>query len=388
MLRELDLMGGGRDVLRDNYVDRLFREAAESLDLTPMQHTEAAKSYTSVGEWLDAPDSPLHRYHPLVCPQGSFALGTATKPLGRDDFDLDATCVLEVPADVSPAELKRLIGERLRAHAVYRDMLEEKSRCWRLNYARDFHLDVIPAKPRFPRSDLTPIYITDKELRHWLESDPKGFIAWFKARKTIALAVFANRSPQANVEPAPEQEDASEKSPLQIAIQVLKRHRDITFQGRDDAPISIIITTLAGHAYQQERSVVATLRSLLERMPLFIDHSRGYPCVANPTNEAENFADRWRIYPEREEAFYEWNAKAREDLDSISRATGLANVRTALTRFLGTKRADIVLNRMADRTNKERGSGLKVDTRTGLVGATCGIVVPRANFYGDSRIQF
>jgi hypothetical protein len=277
MLRELDLMGGGRDVLRDNYVDRLFREAAESLDLTPMQHTEAAKSYTSVGEWLDAPDSPLHRYHPLVCPQGSFALGTATKPLGRDDFDLDATCVLEVPADVSPAELKRLIGERLRAHAVYRDMLEEKSRCWRLNYARDFHLDVIPAKPRFPRSDLTPIYITDKELRHWLESDPKGFIAWFKARKTIALAVFANRSPQANVEPAPEQEDASEKSPLQIAIQVLKRHRDITFQGRDDAPISIIITTLAGHAYQQERSVVATLRSLLERMPLFIDHSRGYP---------------------------------------------------------------------------------------------------------------
>ena len=387
MLRELEQMGGGREVLREGYIDRMFREAAESLDLTPTQHTEAAKSYTSVGEWLDAPDSPLHRYRPLVCPQGSFALGTATKPLGRDDFDLDATCVLEIPSDVSPAELKRLIGERLRAHAVYREMLEEKSRCWRLNYERDFHLDIIPAKPKFPRSNLTPIYITDKELRHWLESDPKGFIAWFKARKTIAVALFSNRGPQANVEPAPKQVHPTEKSPLQIAIQVLKRHRDVTFQGRDDAPISIIITTLAGHAYQQERSVVATLRSLLERMPSFIDNSRGYPCVANPTNEAENFADRWRTHPEREEAFYEWNGKAREDLDALCTATGLVNVRTALARFLRTKRADIVLNRMADKTNYERGGGLKIDTRTGLVGSACGIVAPRTNFYGDSRIQ-
>src|SRR6185503_2735935 len=36
---------------------------------------------------------------------------------------------------------------------------------------------------------------------------------------------------------------------LQMAVQILKRHRDVTFEGRDDGPISIINTTLAGHAY-------------------------------------------------------------------------------------------------------------------------------------------
>ena len=179
-----------------------------------------------------------------------------------------------------------------------------------------------------------------------------------------------------------------EKSPLQIAIQIMKRHRDITFQGRDDAPISIIITTLAGHAYQQDRSVVATLRGLLERMPAFIDHSAGYPCVANPTNAAENFADKWRTHPEREEAFYEWNGKARQDLDALCAATGLADVRSKLVPFFGRKRSDLILSRMAERTNERRLTGLKVDTMTGLVGTTCGIVVPRTSFYGDSSVPF
>jgi hypothetical protein len=389
MLRELDPIGGGREALREDYIDQLFREVSESLDLTPTQHAEAAKSYQCVGEWLDAPDSPLRRFRPLVCPQGSFALGTTTKPLGRDDFDLDATCVVDVPPEITPAELKRLIGGRLRAHAVYRDLLEEKSRCWRLNYARDFHLDIIPSKPKFPQSNLTSIYITDKELRAWLESNPKGYIAWFKIRKVVQAALFANRAPSANVEPAPKQESSKQKSPLQIAIQLLKRHRDVMFQGREDAPISIIITTLAGHAYQQEDSIIAALRGLIKNMPAFIDRSKGYPCVANPTNAAENFADKWRAHPEREEAFYKWNEKASRDVDALSEATGFSDLRAALARFLGTKRTDIVLNRMAEKTNEARvGGGLKVDTRTGIVGASAGIIVPRGNFYGDSAIGF
>src|SRR5688572_9820162 len=113
MLHELDPMGGGPDALRAEYLNRILHEAAESLDLTPTQHAEMVKSYTSVGEWLDAPDSPLHPYHPLVYVQGSAALGTLTKPLGRDDFDIDAACVVAIPVHVSPAELKRMIGARL-----------------------------------------------------------------------------------------------------------------------------------------------------------------------------------------------------------------------------------------------------------------------------------
>jgi hypothetical protein len=389
MLRELDQTGGNQLVSRENdYIEQLFREAAESLDLTGTQHAEAASAYESVGGWLDAPDSPLHLYRPLVCPQGSFSLGTVTKPLGRDDFDLDATCILNVPAGVTPADLKRMMGDRLRAHVVYRGMLEERPRCWRLNYSHNFHLDIIPAKPKYPATNLTPILITDKALLLWLDSDPKGYIAWFKIRKIVAPAILANRAAaKANVEPVPDQEEMHEKSPLQIAIQILKRHRDVTFQGRDDAPISIILTTLAGHAYQQERTIFATLRALIERMPLYIDRSLGYPCITNPTNAGENFADKWRTNPDREAAFYEWNSKALKHLDALVRATGLNNVRSALLPFFGGNRTDIVLNRMAERTNMRRSSGLKVDTKTGLVGVSTGIIVPGANFYGDQLFQ-
>lgn len=44
----------------------------------------------------------------------------------------------------------------------------------------------------------------------------------------------------------------SNKTPLQRAVQILKRHRDIMFAGDEDKPVSIIITTLAAKAYQEK----------------------------------------------------------------------------------------------------------------------------------------
>ena len=157
----------------------------------------------------------------------------------------------------------------------------------------------------------------------------------------------------------------------------------MSFKGRADAPISVIITTLAAHAYQQEAYVLATARGLLERMPKWIDYSRGYPYVANPTNTNENFADRWQKHPERERAFHAWVEQAKLHLAILERASGLQNVRTALLPFLGENRTDIIVNRMGSKLTEERADGIKVSTKTGLIGAGVGVVVPRASFYGD-----
>lgn len=384
MLHELDPVGGGPDLRRDDYLDSILREAAESLDLTPTQHERLVNSYRSVGEWLDAPDSPLRPYRPVIYVQGSGALGTLTKPLGRDEFDIDATCVMTIPDGIKQAQLKNLVGDRLRAHQVYRGMLEEKSRCWRLNYAGAFHLDIIPAKPRFPHTEQTPILITDRELILWLLSDPKGYIAWFRLRKETARLPLTNRGIEAKVEPAPAQDTPAEKGPLPIAIQMMKRHRDVMFRRREDAPISIILTTLAAHAYQRERTIMGTLRNVLVRMPAYIDYSSGSARIANPTIQEENFADKWRAHPEREAAFYEWNRAAISNLDALQGAKGITQVRAALVPFLGENRVDVVLNRMAEKTNRKRDSGLKVDTRTGTVGIASGVAIPRTNFYGDA----
>ena len=68
----------------------------------------------------------------------------------------------------------------------------------------------------------------------------------FNARREF----LAESMQEARVEDVPEYQV---KTPLQQGIQILKRHRDIMFvEDPDDKPISIIITTLAAHAYNNE----------------------------------------------------------------------------------------------------------------------------------------
>ena len=61
------------------------------------------------------------------------------------------------------------------------------------------------------------------------------------------------------------------KSPLQEAIQILKRHRDVMFQdARDSAPISATITTLAALSYRGEPDAASALERILTDMHLYV----------------------------------------------------------------------------------------------------------------------
>ena len=62
------------------------------------------------------------------------------------------------------------------------------------------------------------------------------------------------------------------KSPLQRCVQILKRHRDVMFADNlDSKPISIIITTLAGKAYQGEVEIADALDRILSNMGSLIN---------------------------------------------------------------------------------------------------------------------
>ena len=63
----------------------------------------------------------------LVYLQGSSALGTAVKPIGRREFDVDLICFCAgIASGISPATLKAAVGNRLKEHATYVRLLEEK----------------------------------------------------------------------------------------------------------------------------------------------------------------------------------------------------------------------------------------------------------------------
>lgn len=96
------------------------------------------------------------------------------------------------------------------------------------------------------------------------------------------------------------------RTPLQKAVQLLKRHRDVYFMDNDaDSPISIIITTLAAHAYSGEIDLYDALQHI-RKMPQYIEKRDNKYWIPNPTMTDENFADKWNESPSKAEAFQKW----------------------------------------------------------------------------------
>ena len=115
------------------------------------------------------------------------------------------------------------------------------------------------------------------------------------------------------------------RTPLQRAVQILKRHRDIFFVDDQDArPISVITTTLAAQAYSGQADVFLAIAEVVAAMeanwgkPGFVENRNGKWWVANPTDKDENFADKWNEHPERRTAFREWLHRAAQDVAGIS----------------------------------------------------------------------
>lgn len=320
---------------------------ADELAISEARYDEACRSYTSLGHWLHRPGSTVLRYDPQVYVQGSFRLGTAIRPLSEaEEYDVDSICVLQLldTGDFAQEELKKLVGDEIKAYRRSQNMVKpvtEGRRCWVLSYSDDaqFHMDIVPAVPNAMRQRLlleasghdlrwsdTAIAITDKESPvydqisdDWQRSNPKGYSEWFrlrmgpifeKRRRVLAETV------QASVEDIPEYRI---RTPLQSAIMILKRHRDGMFEGRyDERPISIIITTLAAHAYNGEEKISEALYAILEGMDRFIKHDGQRCIIRNPSDPLENFADKWPRHPERKNAFFEWLGQARRDFQHLA----------------------------------------------------------------------
>jgi hypothetical protein len=225
------------------------------LEPTDTQYEQAKASYEAVADWLSQSENPLLKQLSLYA-HGSIALGTTNRPIGRDDFDVDTICrVYGLTEATSPSVLKQLIGNRLREHTLYGAMLEEKKRCWRLNYQRAFHLDISPTilNPRCANGgELVP----DKSLKSWKPTNPSGYKARFDRRCKLeprfkfTKSIAADSGIRADIEAFPNRK--ARKGILPRIVQLLKRHRDIMFQDvvDDITPISIIITTLAAQSYE------------------------------------------------------------------------------------------------------------------------------------------
>jgi len=340
-------------MLTTNQKQTILENMIERLELPDSAYEKARDRYDDIGEWFGRDESLCAAYDSHIFPQGSFRLGTAIRPLDkREEYDLDLVCKLRTgftKASFTQEALKRLIGQEVESYRIARGIKspkEEKHRCWRLDYQDDlsFHMDIVPCIPEEKSrqnlilesmkiaglhetlaSSIAQDSVSITDDRHpryrqisddWLPSNPQGYATWFESRMKQGLCEerFFKKG---QVDDIPLYK---RKTPLQRAIQLLKRHRNLMFKNNEDAkPISIIITTLAARAYQGELDIESALTNILSQMGDFVNSNT--PRVPNPVNSQEDFADRWSMpqykHLNLENNFWNWLAQARADIEII-----------------------------------------------------------------------
>ena len=287
-------------------------EMLKKLELSTEERARATMYYDALGHHVAAKlgmsDTDAH-----VFVQGSMRTQTTVSPRGNQNFDLDVVVKLTGPKVQGITDSERffqLFGSALEGIQDADDP-KAKRRCWRLNYPREpFYFDVTPALPGSRSLGVaTDLRVRDPETR-WTPSNPEEFADWFC---TIANQRFSfHRGLREQIFKAETQVTPIPEAPIGIddilrrGIQLMKLHRDNYYwqlpeDRKDTKPISVILVTLAGHAYNQMvtheqaayASPIEVLLELVDRMPTGIAYDGRSYRVSNPMLTTENFADRW-----------------------------------------------------------------------------------------------
>lgn len=354
-------------------LEKVLGTGISTLDITAKEKAQVTSRYESVGAILNEhwADSTADNQ---VYVQGSFALGTMTRKFHRnDDVDIDLVVLRGIQASsTTQFDLKEDTGAGLRkfvATSQAKASLVESERCWTLEYP-GMHMDILPAVPDTSpeRGSDDGILITDHDVRSWQRSDPRGYAAWFKqvAREEVMLkeALLAKRGVDVDAVP-----DWTRKTTLQLAVQALKRHRDIYFTDRlDQRPSSIVITTLAARAYQRGENLFEVLQGISGSFVEHIQVINGQYVVANPVMPEENFADCWANERWRAAAMFEWAEAVSRDINAIAARSGNDNVLKGVRVVLGENAALAGARALSNPLVEARQSGnLRAQNGTGTL---------------------
>lgn len=313
-------------------------EMLKKLELSKEELASAKGRYEALGRHVAAKlgmlDTDAH-----VFVQGSMRTQTTISPRGNQNFDLDVVVKLTGPRvqGVTDSEsFFQAFGAALTG-IQDADKPRPKRRCWRLNYPGEpFYFDVTPA---LPNSRALGIVTTDLRVRDpdtiWSPSNPEEFADWFCNiaakrfafnRGQLELAIKADTQ----LTPIPDTPVGLDDI-LRRGIQLIKLHRDnyywnLSEERKDAKPISVILVTLAGHAYDRmvtlERtsysSPIEVLLELVDRMPSGIGYDGRQYSVSNPMLPSENFADRWNSDKGlRAHEFRAWHKQLASDLEAL-----------------------------------------------------------------------
>jgi Second Messenger Oligonucleotide or Dinucleotide Synthetase domain len=217
-------------------------------------------------------DSQISAYRPTLYFQGSYANDLAVRPADpRGEYDVDIVVLMSFPAATPATLVLNWMKDRLALDPDYNSRtLPPKDKCVRLNYAGDFHVDVVPAHRA--TSDFGKIQVPSRRSG-WLYSHPRGYTEWCTQQRTRTGGDF-NR-----------------------AVKAMKRWRDNNLDARR-AIKSIIFTTLLGPhvpapAPGRMNPDAYVIAYTLQSLNRFLQGQVAKPVVANPSLPEEDLAANW-----------------------------------------------------------------------------------------------
>ena len=226
---------------------------------------------------LDAVESFLNSHETFgdlvaedLIPQGSYAHKTIIKPVAGHDFDVDVLVPMHTQADFEPSDYIAALYAALRSSGVYREMTSRQTRCVTVQYANEFHIDLVPYLARDGSH-----WIVNRHENTYELSNPERFNEWLDEH---------NRDADLHLVPI---------------IRILKYLRDFkqTFSAK-----SIILTTLVGNQVHSARAVgdagyyadiPTALLHILSDLDGYLQMTPLLPVIADPGGTGDDFAQRW-----------------------------------------------------------------------------------------------
>jgi hypothetical protein len=254
-------------------------------------HVAAIKSCLREDEGL----SPMLRG---FVPQGSWAQRTIIRPLPGQEFDADLLVDMKQQRAWAedPKRYLQAVHDSLRASARYRSRVELKTRCVRVIYANDCHVDLVPYVHTFGWFERHEI--VNRTANRFEQVNPDGFTKWMRRQDRLAAGN------------------------LRKTIRLLKYLRD--YKQTFTVP-SVILTVIVGGRVSWWRSQLlegyADLPTALTRLVADTDRwlqdRPDLPEISDPScaearfdhrltqREYRNFRDRFHGYAHRIRAAYD-----------------------------------------------------------------------------------
>lgn len=197
--------------------------------------------------------------------QGSFANGTAIKPIDGGEYDVDIICVSADPVESAKAALEGLF-DKLSEHGTYRDRLVAKTPCVRVEYADDysgsFHVDVVPV--RVCQGDSTAPLDAPRRDAGWHPTAPGEYTDWC----------------------------AAQGEQFRRTVKIFKRWRN-EHQDVKKAIKSIVLQVLVSENMSALSDDGERIKAILDQLSSVLSPLSSAPVISNPVLADENLAARW-----------------------------------------------------------------------------------------------